>query len=325
MTLNFPSSLFFLFLILIFGTSPLSAQSQLRSPLAGEPEKITLCQLSTDPAKYDQKLVEVVGFVSRAFEDSTLFDPSCTSRYGIWLEVGGKGGTGTIYCCGTAPQTKREKDVVVEGMSIQLMEDDNYRQFSKMLTQRSDLEGDTNGRVVYATLVGRFFSGRENRYPGGRSWGGYGHMGCCSLFVVQQVVSVKKNYVRGLDYSSSGSSPDTDKEGCGNYTILKTDVPAVQIENQRRADNGMDYWRLNDPIRVATTKLRELLNIKEATDVRLEATFTSPSRITYFWRPKPKKGVRYMIEVSRPYWLSFYATKPDKTIWVASSAYSICN
>jgi len=323
MSLNFFSiSLFVLF---ILGSQSFFAQTQLKSPLSGEPEKVTLCELSTDPGKYNQKLVEVVGFVSRAFEDSTIFDPSCTSRYGIWLEVGGKGGTGTMYCCGTAPQTTREKDVVVEGMSIQLMDDDNYRQFSKILTRRSEEEDNGNGRVVYATLVGRFFSGRENHYPGGTSWGGYGHMGCCSLFVVQQVVSVKKNDVRGLDYSSSGSSPDTDKEGCGNYTILKTDVAAVQIEDQRLANDGRVDWRLNDPTRVATTKLRELLKIKQETEVRLEETFASPSRITYFWRPKPKKGVRYMIEVTRPYWLSFYASKPEKTIWVASSAYSICS
>jgi hypothetical protein len=44
--------------------------------------------------------------------------------------------------------------------------------------------------VVLATLVGRFFSGRKERWPVGDSWGGSGHLGCCSLLVIQQVLAI---------------------------------------------------------------------------------------------------------------------------------------
>lgn len=40
-----------------------------------------------------------------------------------------------------------------------------------------------------ATIVGRFFAGIRQPAATGVFWG-YGHLGCCSLLVIQQVVSV---------------------------------------------------------------------------------------------------------------------------------------
>jgi len=47
------------------------------------PQAVTVCQLKGDPAAYNHKLVEVTGFVSHAFEDFSLFDPTCSSWPGV--------------------------------------------------------------------------------------------------------------------------------------------------------------------------------------------------------------------------------------------------
>jgi hypothetical protein len=64
-----------------------SAQTLVRGVAAAEeqPATVTICQLKSDPAAYNHKLVEVTGFVSHAFEDFTVFDPTCPSWPGVWL------------------------------------------------------------------------------------------------------------------------------------------------------------------------------------------------------------------------------------------------
>jgi hypothetical protein len=46
-------------------------------------------------------------------------------------------------------------------------------------------------------------------------------------------------------------------------------------------------------------------------------------RVVYEWRPA-KKHVIYMVVVSRPYWLSFYARDPKRVGWVVAAAYESC-
>src|SRR5271157_920765 len=71
-----------------------------------EPEMVTVCKLKDDPALYNHKLIEVEGFVSSDFEDFTLFDPTCRSFPDVWLQYGGKTDSGTMYCCGTTPNSR---------------------------------------------------------------------------------------------------------------------------------------------------------------------------------------------------------------------------
>src|SRR5580704_11993161 len=70
-----------LYFALVFLASPLVAylkQSALPEPMP-EPQQVTICELTKDPAAYNQKLIEVTGFVSHGFEDFTFLDPSCPS------------------------------------------------------------------------------------------------------------------------------------------------------------------------------------------------------------------------------------------------------
>ncbi|MEP6704373.1 MAG: hypothetical protein ABJB34_06175, partial [Acidobacteriota bacterium] len=127
------------------------------------PLKVSVCELAKDPAAYDQKLIEDTGFVSRGFEDSSLFDPSCSIRFGIWVEIGGKKRTGTIYCCGETTERTRPKDLVVEGITISLVDDGRFRQFDGVFENKPN-------SIVHATMLGRSLSGRKERFPGGEFW-----------------------------------------------------------------------------------------------------------------------------------------------------------
>ena len=146
---------------------------------AQEPSKVTFCELQKDPAAYDKKLIEISGTVSRGFENFTLYSLDCGVHYAVWLEYGGVVNSGTVYCCGVDASRGRSEPLTVAGIQTELVEDDKFREFDR-LVQR------TPSSTARATLVGRFFAGEKR----GEMWSGYGHLGCCSLLVIQQVRSV---------------------------------------------------------------------------------------------------------------------------------------
>ena len=124
-----------------------------------QPEKLSACQLKNDPAAYNHKLVEVTGFVSHDFEDFTIFDPTCPSWPAIWLEYGGKAKSGTMYCCVVTADRHRPKEMKVEDVPIPLTDNEQFRAFDKLI--QPPFRSDRHGAIVHATLVGRFFSGRQ--------------------------------------------------------------------------------------------------------------------------------------------------------------------
>lgn len=174
--------------------------------------KVTLCQLKNDPNKYNHKLVEVTAFISHGFEDFTLFDLECTSKQSIWLEYGGKRSSDTTYCCGVTPSRTRPKQLVVEGIPIPLVIDVSFQKLDDLFHRRPDSS-------VHATIVGRFFSGKQQTFPGGTYWVGYGHMGFSSLLAIQQVKSVDSQDRKDLDYGASVDQPNINKAGC-SFKIL---------------------------------------------------------------------------------------------------------
>ncbi|MDX6695530.1 MAG: hypothetical protein QOF02_3133 [Blastocatellia bacterium] len=278
-----------------------------------EPLKIPTCQLKSDPAAYNHKLIEVTGFISHGFEDFTLSDPQCPSWPGVWLEYGGKAASGTMYCCGVAADRSRPKPLRVETINIPLVDDERFRAFDKLLQGRPD-------SVVHATIVGRFFAGQQMKYPNGVAWGGYGHMGCCSLLAIQQVVSVDPHDREDLDYGASADQPKLDKEGCGYKFLTPLESSGYLIEAQRKADAGERAWAFSNPQRVATEALARLLNIEEKSINELKETRKAQGRVVYQWKLKEKEA-SYMIVVGRPYLLSFYAKDPKLVAWVIMAAY----
>jgi hypothetical protein len=278
-----------------------------------EPVKLSVCQLKNNPAAHNHQLVEVTAFVSHGFEDFTLFDPTCSSWPLVWLEYGGKVSSGTMYCCGVTPARSRLRELVVEKIHIPLVRDESFEQFDR-LVQRSP------NSVVHATVVGRFFSGRQIHYPKAVYWGGYGHMGCCTLLAIHQVISTDPQDRDDLDYGGSPDQPYIRKVGCGFQMLTPPQAFNDLIAAQRTAELGGRDWVFDDPKHVALDALAHLLQIDEASITGLKQTDKAQGRLAYEWRPG-QKGVSYMVVVSRPYWLTFYSKDPKQTAWIVFAAY----
>jgi hypothetical protein len=93
-----------------------------------------------------------------------------------------------IYCCVSDDSLKPNgKDPLwVDGIETSLVRDRTLRRFDR-LTQR-----DRRRNLVAATLTGRYFCGEFAEAPDGQSaCQGFGHLGICSLLVIEQVVSVR--------------------------------------------------------------------------------------------------------------------------------------
>jgi hypothetical protein len=277
-----------------------------------EPVKVTPCQLASDPPTYNQKLIEVTGFVSHGFEDSTIFDPACSSWPFIWLEYGGTVKSGTMYCCGVSNNRTRPNELEVEKIPVPLVSDDQFQEFDTLIQRKPD-------SIVHATIVGRFFAGKQIYYPKKTFWGGYGHMGCCSLLTIQQVLSVDPHNRLDVDY---GAAPDQPKMnmGCVYRRLTETLTYSASIEDEKLADNGDRVWAFDEPQRVASDSLAQLLTIDETSIQGLKETLKTDGRFVYDWTSGDKR-TSYMVVVSRPYWLSFYSADPKRVAWVVTAAY----
>jgi hypothetical protein len=281
-------------------------------------ERASVCQLVSDPATFNHKLIEITAFVSHGFEDFTLQDPGCNSIFGIWLEYGGRVSSGTVYCCGATNARSRPDEMQVENVTVPLVEDETFRRFDRLL--------QVPGRyaMAHATLVGRFFSGRRVPYLDGHKWGGFGHMGCCTLLVIQQVISVDSQDRDDLNYESFLDSPNLEKLKCGTYRQLVADQPYKgMLKAQAEAEAGDRAWAFDDPHRVAVTDLATLLKIEPATIAGIKESRKSQGKIIYEWALKGQEK-KYMLVVARPYWLSFYSHQSGKVAWVLAAAYEEC-
>lgn|GEM_PF-6861648 len=79
-----------------------------------------------------------------------------------------------------------------------LVNDIVMQQFRSLLLYRS-----RNREMTAATMVGTYYAGSPIRINNRLvRLGGYGHMGCCSLFVISQVESIDSAYSADLRYST---------------------------------------------------------------------------------------------------------------------------
>ncbi len=165
-----------------------------------EPLVVSACALADHPAAYNHKLVRVESRVTLGFEDFSLYPVDCPDkRFAIWLDFGGDVEAPTIYCCGSHAREPNSR-LLVEGFVIPLVKDSSLESLLRHL--QGSRETNPNGDPCYdqecklfevtSTLVGRFFAGellRKDR--DGEVYGGYGHLGCCSLLAIQQVLGVE--------------------------------------------------------------------------------------------------------------------------------------
>src|SRR5215472_16545609 len=294
----------------------------------------TVCLLRSSPAEFDHKQIRVNAYLSLGFEDRSMHDPSCLENSftngdrsnrderGLWVEF--------------ADEAQHEG---VKGF-LPLVEDAKLQQFSDVFNQR-------HSQMPRAVLVGTFYKAkpRKDAELGKISLAfGYGHMGCCHLFVVSQVESVETQYSADLDYSAywSTSAP----RWC--YSQESYDIPTyADIRSwQQAANNGADLWRL-DPMKVAEEQLDAMRfgKFKDTEWLEWEARIPEdPERARYFLappdaRPKatlleassqsfrktyefkaPDRKSRLIIVVARPYWLEELAGSAARVIWAPGAS-----
>src|SRR4029077_12410101 len=83
---------------------------------------------------------------------------------------------------------RRGANLKIKGVSYGIQKDEPFKRLYALIAAR---EADRPAYSVTATLSGVFFAGYKFRLPNGQvQYRGYGHLGCCSLFVITRVVSV---------------------------------------------------------------------------------------------------------------------------------------
>jgi hypothetical protein len=102
--------------------------------------------------------------------------------------------------------------------------------------------------MLRSTLVGRFFAGKDRGEAAiGR---GFGHWGCCTLLVIEQVLSID-NVVSNIKpgqlscYTEGWHEDRGDKDLTARHNTIAT---------------SNESWRIKDPCRVAAEALNSCLN-----------------------------------------------------------------
>jgi hypothetical protein len=110
---------------------------------------------------------------------------------------------------------------------------------------------------------------------------------------------------------------------CGTLEDIES-VPSVRatFDIQHNAEAGIGASAFDDPRRVALDFLARNLHIDESA-IQGMVEKKSQGRRVYEWRPTGKPET-YMVVVSRPYWLSFYAEDENRVAWIVIAAYRAC-
>lgn len=289
-----------------------------------------VCEIAASPDRFNGKIVRIDAYFSREFEDSTLHDPSCpeealvnerdthVAEPQIWAEF--------------ADDVAYER---VRGFSP-LVDDVQVHGLRALLTQRGHIH-----QMTRATMIGTFYSGKpeiiNGRVTGMR---GFGHMGCCSLFVISRVESFTVEYASQLDYTWEDWDIDL-PEGCFSDQMVGVPTNATLRSWQEDTNQGRDEWH-RDPVQAAKDELTkiesgefgpaggktELLRPKasdlnppdeaSATAILIEKSATSYLKTYEFI--EPDRSTRIVIVVARPYWLATVAGSAENVIWAPVGA-----
>ena len=192
-----------LFAVLAFFRPEAFAQQPTQGTL---PQVVSICDLVKDPKPFDRKQIQIRGRINLEFEDFEIYDSACSEGIGIWLAFGGDVSTPTMS---TVNDTNRPngKNIEIGGVAYTLVKDDNFEEFHRLIT------ATTKKRATYrvtATLTGTFLMGNTKPLnAGGRQvvFPGYGHLGCCYLFIVGQVSGVEYQPMKKSDIDERWRKP----------------------------------------------------------------------------------------------------------------------
>ena len=151
---------------------------------AQEPLETSLCAVAKDPKSFDGKTIRVRGTFHVSFEVFTVSEKGCDIENGAWVAFGGDV-PGIVTSLANDNMRRPGVDVTVGGTPYGIKKDEKFRRLYALLAAR---HGEEAMYRVTATVTGVFLSGDEQNGGDGKArFGGYGHLGCCSLLVIQEV------------------------------------------------------------------------------------------------------------------------------------------
>jgi hypothetical protein len=101
-------------------------------------------------------------------------------------------------------------------------------------------------------------------------------------------------------------------------TYLRDERALDALAAQRRAESG-EAWAFDDPRRVALEGLARVGGVTPRYG-ELKETSRRQGRVVYEWR---QKSEQFMVVVSRPYLLTFFARDRNRIAWVPIAAYEL--
>lgn len=124
-------------------------------------------------------------------------------------------------------------NVEVNGVPYGIKKDDNFRRLYALIAAR---HGDKPDYNVTVTLIGTFFAGEERKLANGQSdFGGYGHLGCCSLLVITQVSDVESAPPANLNLR--GVLIGVDGKPVEGFTVFDDVLGGTPPERQKTITN----------------------------------------------------------------------------------------
>jgi hypothetical protein len=149
-----------------------------------QPQVVSLCDLLKDPKAFSGTNIQIRGTIISEFEIFNIGDDSCSrsNRPGIWLMFGGDVDCPTPSTWNDVNRPKG-KNVKFDGVEYSLVKDKSFSKLHNAITLRRDKKSVYR---ITASLEGTFFAGdTENTMPG------YGHIGCCYLFIIHKISQVE--------------------------------------------------------------------------------------------------------------------------------------
>jgi hypothetical protein len=220
--------------VLIFLVTLTSLLAAGETALAQEsPVEVSPCDLAEHPKNFDRKKIRVRAAVNVHFEDFTLAVPHCDTRQTIWLAFGGDV-PGIVASMVNDTFRKPGVDLKVEGVAYGVEKDEAFRRFYALIAASHE---DKPAYRVTATLIGAFFAGEERKLASGEvNWGGYGHLGCCALFIITRVEDSESIPPANLNLHGTVIGPD--RHPAKDVVLFDDVLGGSPPERQKAATNS---------------------------------------------------------------------------------------
>ncbi len=201
---------------------------------------------------------------------------------------------------------------MVDGVVTSLVEDAAFHRLNELV------HVDGGSASVHTTAVGWFFAAKGGD-PRDVGLGGYGHMGCCNLLVLRQVLSVDEVRDKTLDRNEGGRSPNWPS----THDLVRLGRDRDMVKAQKETEAGAEGRSFTDPMLVARAFLVHVAGFSKEEALQLrELGISSPEREVYVGTISGTTKANVRVVVSRPAWLSFYAKDPARVAWVVIGAYA---